>query len=322
MEIKQYDSMEELLGGRTSRYFAEAFRHYHVPMDMLTESGNTITGMINVCYDGPARPRNEDVHLGSLEYTALVMRLGGHALNRLGMIAPSDIARGFASSVDVKISRSLGTGQIPVRCRLLASRNGLNCVQGTCSTIEVDIGGNRCKVTIDHRGGKRYLVLPEAQKMADTDGETQLYGTGYRTRGLHISDVAIDISQRFICATFEYDPMFLEETYEGIGTARHMLLPTESIQLFGQLMQALLYQMDSTDRESCPNIWLRTMSLRCQRPLFGTSGHAFVQFDRIQTIVSGGITWQIIDLTGQVGNYHGRFRVAHKKDKVYVFKLN
>ncbi|PRD54707.1 AvrD family protein [Sphingobacterium gobiense] len=312
MKIKQYDSIEELLGGGTARYFAAAFRNYHVHMDTLTKNDDSLLGTIDVCYDGPARPRNEDVHLGSLEYSALAMRLGGHALNQLGMIAPTDIARGFASALDVKISHSLGTGQIPIRCRLLASRNSLNCVQGTCSTIEVDIGGNRCKLTIDHRGGKRYLVLPEAQKIVDTDGETQLYGTGYRTRGLHIDDVEMDVSNHVVRAKFEYDPMFAEESYQGIGTARHMLLPTESIQLFGQLMQALLYQMESTDRERCPNIWLRTMSLRCHRPLFGPSGSAFVHFDRIQRILSGGITWQIIDLSGQVGNYQGKFRVAHQ----------
>lgn len=305
--------MEELLGGGSTRYFADAFRHYHVHLDQLTKGADSLSGTINVRYDGPLRPRNEDVHLGSLEYTALAMRLSGHALNRLGMIGPSDIARGFASSLDIKISHSVGLGQIPFRCRLLATRNSLSCVQGTCSTIEVDIGGNRCSVTVDHRGGRRYLLLPEAQNMADTDGDAQLYGTGYRIRGLDIGEVEIDVSQRCIRAQFEYDPMFLEESYQGIGTARHMLLPTESIQLFGQLMQALLYQRDSTDRESCPNIWLRTMSLQCQRPLFGASGSAFVQFDRIQRLVSGGNTWQIIDLSGQVGNYNGKFRVAHQK---------
>lgn len=312
MEIKQFDSIDELLGGGSTRYFAEAFRHYHIHLEHLTRKQDCLSGTIHVCYDGPGRPRDENVHMGSLEYTALAMRLGGHALNRLGMIGPTDISHGFASSLQVKISHSLGLGKIPFHCRLLESRNSLSCVQGTCSIIEVDIGGNRCRVTVDHRGGRRYLLLPEAQKMTDTDGDAQLYGTGYRIRGLHLGDVGIDVSQKLIRARFQYDPMFAEESYQGIGATRHMLLPTESIQLFGQLMQALLYRMDGTDRERCPNIWLRAMSLRCQRPLFGASGTALVQFDRIQRIVSGGNSWQIIDLSGQVGNYKGTFRVAHQ----------
>lgn len=312
MEMKQFDSMEEVLGIAPTRYFAEAFRHYHVRLDELIKNGDSLSGNIHVCYDGPARPRNEGVHLGSLEYTALLMRLGGHALNRLGMIGPCDIARGFASSLDVKVSHSLGTGQFPFRCQLLESRNSLNCVQGTCTAIEVEIGGNRSKIKIDHRGGRRYLILPEVKKMHDTDGSMQLYGTGYRARDLHIADVGINVIQKVARARFEYEPLSAEESYQGIGTARHMLLPTEGIQLFGQLMQALLYQLDSTDRESCPNIWLRSMNLRCRRPLFGTSGSAFVQFDRIQRILSGGHTWQIIDLSGEVGNYQGKFRVAHQ----------
>ena len=312
MEIKQFDNMDELLGDGPIRYFAEAFRHYHMYPDQLTASGDQLAGIINVDYDGPVRPRNEDAHLGSLEYTALAMRLGGHTLNRLGMIDPSDIARGFASSLDIKISHPLGIGQVPFHCRLLESRNSLNCVQGTCSTLEITVGENRLKLTVDHRGGRRYLLLPETQKMHDSDGSTQLYGTGYRIRSLQIGEVGIDTSQKLIRSTFRYDPIFEEESYQGIGAARHMLLPTESIQLFGQLMQALLYQMEGTDRERCPNIWLRSMNLWCRRPFFCQGGSASVRFDRIQRIPSGGNIWQVVDLSGQVGNYYGKFRVAHQ----------
>lgn len=314
METQIFDTMDSLLGDGRQRYFAHGFRDFAMRIASCTTGLREISGMLEVSYAGPERPCGEAPHLGSIEYMALALRLGGHALNRLYRLGLDDLGRTFASSVRIKIGRTLAPGSISFRCRLLESRTSLHAMRGTYSTVEVDIGGNTCRLRLDHSGGGQYRRLPGDQTMADGDGGRQLFGEGYRGRVLDLSDILVNTAERKVTARYRCYPSGVPTDYQGLSTAAHLLLPTEALQAFGQLMQALLYSMDRTDRDRCPNIWLRSLSLSCERPSSATSGNASVRFDRIERVRSQGQDWQVIDLSGEVGIYRGSFRVAHQME--------
>lgn len=302
--------IDELLGSGETHYFAEGFRQFATSITSMGICDEEISGELRVSYYGPTRPRGEEVHLGSVEYLAIACRLVSHAINRIVRIGIADMNRSFLRAYELKLKNSVFMGALPYYCRVISTESTRHSIQGSLSVFEIGIAGNIARMTVDHRGGARYRTLPQEQCLKEQD--EQLHNLGYRIRTLEVDRVSMDIASKTISAAITYDPNWEEDQLLGIGSARPMLLPTEATQVFGQLMQALLYKIDGTDRQRCGNIWLRRMELSCERPQFDEKCSAYVQFDHIRKLTARGEKWQLVDLSGNVGKVYGNFQVAHQ----------
>lgn len=306
----QTTNMAALLGDPAERYFSEGFKHFDIRFASFDRTDSTISGMLLASYHGPARPRGEAVHLGSIEYLAVALRLGSIALNHIGRIGLADIARSFMSSYSIKVQETLYLGEIPFSCTLLSSERDMKSSQGSRAYFGITIGANKITMGVDHRGGGRYRMLPEEETLSPR--HEQMHSLGYRYSEVDIDLVAVEPSLAKISAEVSYRSRLEENILHGFSSARELLLPTDATQVFGQLMQALLYGMEGTDRQKCPNIWLRKMALACDWPTLSSSCPAEVKFDRIRRVAKDGRQWQLIELSGNVGSYEGKFEVAHE----------
>src|SRR5690606_30353960 len=109
----------------------------------------------------------------------------------------------------------------------------------------------------------------------------QLHSIGYKSTEIKFSTLEIDIDRKSICTSILYKHLLQENTFNGVGSARNNLLPTDAIRIYGQLMQVLLYKLSNNDRNTCPNIWLRKMKLLQDRPLFKEKIDASLIFEDI-----------------------------------------
>ena len=302
--------MAALLGDPAARYFSEGFKHFDLRITSFDRTDSTISGMLHANYHGPTRPRDEAVHLGSIEYLALALRLGSISLNHVGRIGLADISRSFMSSYSIKVQETIHLGEIPFSCTLLSSERDMKSLQGSRAYFEVTVGANKMTMGVDHRGGGRYRKLPEEEVMYPK--HEQMHSLGYRYSEVEIDQVSVEPLLSKISAVVSYGSRLEENILRGFTSARELLLPTDATQVFGQLMQALLYEMDGTDRNKCANIWLRKMELSNTWPTRMSPCEAEVTFGRIRRVTKDGRQWQLIELSGIVGSYEGKFEVAHE----------
>lgn len=308
--LQNISTIDTLLGNPSERYFAQGFKQFHFDIKSLDILDQEIRGVLFSRYDGPARPHGAEPHIGSIEYVALALRLATYSLNRIGRIGLLDVDSSFMTSYRTKLRVPLHLGELPFTCRLLCSGFDPQSLHGSSSTFGIDIGNNTIYLTVDHRGGARYRRIPPAQILSHH--YELLYSVGYRYRRLTLEQICVDTAGQRIEGQVGYEPLFEDRMLHGIGSARQMLLPTEVMQVFGQLTQALLYKIKDTDRSHSPAIWLREVDLRCQRPEFSTPCRAQVRFGAMKQLSHLGRVWQVISLSGEVGSYTGRFTIFQK----------
>lgn len=310
MKTQSTADMDSLLGRSDERYFGDIFRSFYMHIRSFEIDGDSVYGELQTSYIDPARPHGESAHLGSIEYLALTLRLATHGLNRLARINIADTNRAFLRSYKIILAQSLYTGIHTFKCRMLRSEQNRTSMQGSISLFEITIDNIRSVIEVDHRGGMRYGRLPADETISDTI--EQLHSIGYKHTTLEIKDILVDTNHLEASAKVFNKYLFEENCLHGIGSARDALLPTDATRIFGQLMQALLYTLEGTDRHSCPNIWLRRMELYTQRSLFTGQAAAHIHFDRIRHVKTGNQHWKAVKLSGTVGNFMGSFEVAHK----------
>lgn len=304
---------ERLLGNTEERYFGEGFKYFNNSIVEFKAEDKLITGKIKCSYYGPARPRDEVPHLGSIEYLSLALRIASYGLNRLGSYKMQVVNYSFLCSYSLTIGTTLEMGTHPFSCRLLHSRWDDDCMQGTVSTFEISIGKNRIIIGVDHSGGGRIFDLP-LQETLPLDMEN-MHSLGYKHTDLRLHHITYRLAKKQIECGVEYRQLLQEGTMQGIGSSRESLLSTDATRVFGQLMQILVYKLHKSDRIQCPNIWLRKMSLGLDRQHFSGSTEAIVTFDQVREVKQGDKLWNLISLSGKVGNYEGKFEVAFEVKK-------
>lgn len=306
--------IEQILGAPENRYFGSGFRSFNIDLKNLELYTREIKGQIKVNYNGPERPRGDEPHIGSIELIAFTSRISTYIINRLCRVNIADTDRAFITKYTLHIFRTMDEGTHNFSCKLLSTTPDNNCLQGYISLLEIRFENHALiKVEIDHRGYLMYKTLPLDQ-FIPFDLE-QLHTIGYKSTELNFSPLEIDIDAKTIQTEFTYTNHFEENIFHGIGSARNSLLATDATRVFGQLMQALLYQLKNSDRIRCPNIWLRKMQLVQTRPTLKTNIKAHLLFENNREVFLNGKNWHLISLKGIVGSYTGYFEVAHKENK-------
>ncbi|MBE8714824.1 AvrD family protein [Sphingobacterium hungaricum] len=304
-----FHTTDEVLGDARNRYFGRAFQAYHIKLKSFIIDNSIISGVFKIDYDGPARPRHETVHLGSIEYTALALLLAGFGLSKLVGLSIEQINMATLDRMSFKISSILCIGEVSFAIQIKESGRDNSSKQGSYSTFQLTVGFTTISIRIDHQG-KRYHWLTAHQSL-DPFSE-QLYTIGYKKRTLKIHTITLNLHSNSIQGHVHCPRQYPENEIDGLSSSRSILLPTDALQVFGQLMQTLLYQKMNSNREQCPNIWLRRMDLEVHAPQLEEHCISRISFDKIKRINQRKESWQMIDLSGNVGTYRGKFQIAHK----------
>jgi len=312
MHTKFFTTIEEALGHAKDRYFGLAFKAYKLRLLSFSIETDKISGKISIIYNGPSRPRNESVHLGSIEYTALSLLFAGYGLSKILGLSLDQINMASMYELSFKIKKIVETGETPFEIKLEKNRLHYSSKQGTLSTFIIRISTTVIRITIDHQ--RRYYHWLTARQSLDPFSE-QLYTIGYKQREVDIHSIVLNTVSNKIKGQFTCKSQIRENEIDGLCSTRFNILPTDALLVFGQLMQTLLYQKLDANRKECPNIWLRSMNLLNKTPLLEEQCTTQLTFNAIKELRQRHETWQIIDLSGTVGTYEGFFQIAHKLPK-------
>lgn len=310
LENKAIDCINEFLGNAKERYFGEGFKAFDCNLSADMISLNLLEGSLRCSYHGPDRPRSEPAHLGSIEYLAFALHIATHALHLLTGICIKSINSAYLRNYKITIGNSLSTGDHNFTCYKLPDSNEEESQQGCISSFEIHIENNMIYLEISHE--------PDYHHYKPLAGETifqdaiNMYNLGFKNTALCLHDIQYNLSQKQIFANVQHKYLFPENSLIGIGSTQERLLATDATRVFGQLMQILLYKLINSDRQRCANIWLRKMTLQQEEPHPSAISKAEVRFDQIREIKHRDKAWQLIKLSGRVGNYEGVFEVAYQ----------
>ncbi|MCA5004062.1 AvrD family protein [Sphingobacterium bovistauri] len=314
MQSLSTTTIEQILGKSEKRYFSNGFRYFNIDLENLEIFSKEIYGQIAVKYNGPKRPHGEPIHIGSIELMAFSLRISTSVLNRLCKINITDTNRAFLKTFSIQIYNCMPIATYNFIAKILSTSSDKNSLQGYISHLEIQFENHaKIKVTVDHRGYSTHKSL-EKDELISLEYE-QLHSIGYKSTQINFAPLEINLDSKTITTTVLYKHLLLENTFDGIGSARNNLLPTDALRIYGQLMQSLLYKLTNSDRKNSQNIWLRKMHLFQERPLFKETINASITFEDTREITLSGIKWNLIKLNGTVGNYIGTFQLAQKQNK-------
>src|SRR5690606_12873530 len=133
-----------------------------------------------------------------------------------------------------------------------------------------------------------------------------MYSRSYRDRNTEISEIKIDESQEKISCVMQPTPTLFQEL-SGLGTSFDHIILTDLIGTTGQLMQVLLFRLLKTEREKCPNIWLRSMDIKFERPEMRENYRAKVNLSDRKMLKMGDHTYHSFSVISKIGNMDARF---------------
>lgn len=308
---KYYTEIDSYLGNGDSRYFSQGFKHFEFDLHTVKLSEEGFTASITVSYKGPGRPRQENPHLGSIEYSAIALYLAEVHMVKISRLTRSELARAFPRGFQVKINKEItivpNIEEISVECHQLSSKLTLDSLNGSLTVLIIKIGRTACRITLDHPG-------PSQVKLRENDWPIEdgtMYSRSYRDRDTEISKIEFDESKEQISCTVKVTQNLFQEL-NGLGTSFDHIILTDLIGTTGQLMQVLLFRLLKTEREKCPNIWLRSMDIKFERPEKRENYRAKVNLSDRKMLKMGDHTYHSFSVISKIGNMDARFNVCHK----------
>jgi hypothetical protein len=101
--------------------------------------------------------------------------------------------------------------------------------------------------------------------------------------------------------------------FNGIGSAHYPSMDIASfILVSGQLIQALLYNLDNMRREDSNNMWLRSLDIRYPSPLSPDNLTEHIRCETFKKIPLKGQMWRVADVAMQMGNIEAKFNMTHQ----------
>lgn len=306
------DSLDSILGPSQTRYFSFGFSRFQVQVSNFSLGGqNQIRGSFSVHYDGPQRPNQQALHLGSMEYVAMGLFLAEGILIKQKRLTRHEINRSILRNLTLQIKKPMDITSgmtVPFEISIAESHQDLNSINIGLTSMELKIQNAHVRIVIDHPG-------PTQIDFRDFDlwpfGEGSLHRELYRQRNLELDQIYMDLQTESISAQLSRPLPYPSDVW-GFSAYDNPLSPLDSVRISGQLMQVLLYTLLSKDRLDCPNIWLRSMEIDFKRPYRSDCYRVDLQFDLRQQTMLRGKAWQTVSLMSQMGNMDAKFKICHE----------
>jgi len=308
--------LDMILGDQNERYFSSGFSKFNYQIHNYRFSAKKeLTGSFRVQYKGPARPRNERPHLGSMEYTAMALFLAEGMLLAYLRLTDRELAMAvpYYLSLNIHAPLQLDTDtDIPFSCRVTNTENSLKAINIGLTTLEIKIANCDIRFVVDHPGPTQITTKTSS---VWPSGFRWLHKDIYKERSLNINQLDINPIAETITAKLEHPESYQKKPW-GISSSKNLLTPLDCVSVTGQLMQVLLYDILQTSRTICPNIWLRSMEIKFTSPYQLSSYMATVNFKSRRIITRKGKQWQLIDLSSELANMQGSFRICHQMPEI------
>lgn len=309
MKKNSYQLIDTYLGKNQERYFSNGFKQFDFALHDISALRDKLHGVIAIRYTGPERPRDEPLHLGSMEYTAISLHIIEHALQALLGLGITEISRSLPMKLSYKNAKEIllhnNALSLPFSCLLVQSNLDLQAKNVGISRFKITLLSAKLEITIDHPCSS-FIHLPKHEHLIL---KKTIFQSLYRESIARIVEISVHEKKESIQANI-HTPNAIKNPC-GISSAKAQILATDFIAISGQLMQVLLYQILKTRRRDCPNIFLRSMTLHFGKVKPAKASKIVVSFNQRKHLTQQQNSWHIIELQATLAHIQGQFNVCH-----------
>jgi hypothetical protein len=311
-------SIDEMLGDRSTRFFAEGYKKITRTVSDVAVNGDgcRATAALNYPADW-SRKGTVDLrpHLSTIDALVLAVAAAEAHLAHAGGLDPGQRARAWLRSFTMKAGRNPheDLSAFPVLARPAGRVTAHASAAQTVSAYECEVGAIRVGLEIEHEpgAGAGSGTVPE-RRFADLAAAVGGGPRGYLDRMMRsthsLSEVTV--APRHISAV-------VEVAAEGDGEAGNGLAPTgfaaayepslsavDCLVCMAQLAQSVMYSLDRIERRESETLWMRTVWFESARPRQPVQGPfiALLEVTKSRLLPYDGALWRIVDVAG---DFHG-----------------
>jgi hypothetical protein len=317
------DSVDDYLGPAATRFFGAGYRRVDYRYgDVVAEAFDDVAGKlettVGLSYPADWSKKTEGVtlrpHLSTVDGLILAIELSEACLAHACRLSPGQRSRLWVSGVRIKAgaepNEELGT--LDATTRILATKPDSTVV------LETTIGKMRMRCEIAGLDDPTRMSAATYATPSELLGPAagRYYGDGFKTRSHRVSGVVVTPATLTSEATVEYEEeSSLPVGTKGIGGDYHPSPTTVDCFVTAlQLGQVLLYELDSLSRSTSNTLWMRSTSLRAERPRRGVLDRSKLTTSLENTTLfeMGGSTWRTADIVAHLGGVDLRCAVTHR----------
>jgi hypothetical protein len=307
METEHIENITDFLGKEDNRYFSNGYKYFDFKYENLYYQSKMLSGTV-LCECNWDKKRNRHLHLGTVEYIALAATICEQMLKSEFYLSPEEIASSRISYFQMKIQSCIElfeNTRIPISGELISIQRAENDVNHFNSCFEIRINRTVVKIEINHPVYFWFNISPHFDSCINESG---LYCTGYKKRNHRIKNIVINKELMNCTALVSIEDHYSQKS--GLGSRYCGTLLTDIILISGQLVQALFYTLEKTNRNQANNIWLKEFEVSINSPDSQMVYEAKLSFEDVKTLRKGNETWRSVRFKSELGEISSTIKMV------------
>jgi hypothetical protein len=309
MEKNCIEKISDFLGCEDERYFSSGFKYVDVEYENFTYQRNLLTGKVIVGLNWNKKT-DKSAHLGTVEYISIASSLCEQILKSEFSLSSREIMSSWICYFKTKIQSCIHLTEnkvIGVSGKLTSTEKIQDSMNRYVSAFEIRINNTVIKVGINHPVNLWFKAIDGNPVKMNKQG---IYSIGYKERNHSIECVFIDEKNMKCTASVSIQDKY--RCKSGIGGKYQGMLITDIIIISGQLVQALFYTIEKTNRHDGGNIWLKEFEVTINNPENEMSYDAKLSFEDVKVLKKGNETWKSVLFTSELGKICSNIKMVSK----------
>jgi hypothetical protein len=301
--------IEDILGAKKDRYCSNGFRNVRYSFANIVFSDRILKGEISVDFSkkwSSKKNSQQMPHLGTAEYVSIAILMIELYLRLVMGFDSREIAVSWVKQMKLKSMPKINRKKIqPFHICQQKEKDGQ-------STFEILTGHMLTHVIIAHPQRHIHTINPYFNFADYLSGlHRSFYYEGYKEVNHDVHNVQINSAGYEASGDIPIQPA--GNKLNGIGSAYYPAMDIVSfILVSGQLIQALLYNLDNMRREDSGNMWLRRLYLRYPSPLSPNNLTEHIRCETFKKIPFNGQIWRVADISIRMGTIEAMFNMTHQ----------
>jgi hypothetical protein len=309
-------SIEEILGNPKNRYFSNGFLNVKFDYKDLYFKNHSIECNLLFSFNQLWSQKNQQFlkpHVGIVEYYTTSVFFTEFLLKAYLGLNDEDISRSWVSFFSVKSRPSVLTDEENIHFKAqLINTSPLNIRSSHFlnfkSIVNIEFGKMKILIDINHpvqQPGKSQTCLPVII-------DHGLYKTGYKQVSHRIKNIELDLANLSVSSEINLSGQIPPDQCRGIGRNYRSCMISDHYLTTGQLMQVLLYEMDSISREESNNMWVREVKTYYPEPIPRPVSFNTLQATETNIVRMKNENWRLATIKAMHDSITSYIKVSHK----------
>ena len=331
--MKSPINIDEILGSSKQRYFGNGYKHVNHELRNIDidPNNNTFTADISIRYpaDWSKKETSKELqpHLSTIDAYVISCQIVEAFIAHSQLLNTNDRKRSWVRRLAIKAGTSPvnDLNHIPLAGEYLNTESALNSLNGNISCFQIELSGFSIELDLDH-GPTKGVVNLELGHFHDITEVLQQRSSSYyggQYKNLTHEIVINESNSSLLNSDLTIIKDSIYQASENLASKHSAYYnPLDILISCAQLCQVLMYKIDDLDRTNTKNLWMRSISVYCPKPIIKEGNLPItIRVEKSKLVEKGKAEWRFADLSADTPLDKDCFleaSVAHEVAKVTV----